>query len=257
MKKLAVIASGWHFPSQFYEAIANQKKTEGWEVDLFCISHRHPSHAFEEKKDDVFADDLRGKLDKKLYERIITIEEIEKLGWDYKECPNTIGDWGNTNQWLETHDYKEYDLFLFTHDDNLILTDEMFNKALPMYVNWDIMCNSTGMPKYTVRGSFEFFRREVLDAMGGKFDDSSISLKREGVTTASKDIRELYDWNHWTDMIMKVIEENKFRMAAVSPWYRVSPICIEGERGYISATHGINTAEEEEGLRQLQEQKII
>ena len=44
MKKLAVIASGWHYSSHFYEKISQQKKVEGWDIDLFVISHRHPEN---------------------------------------------------------------------------------------------------------------------------------------------------------------------------------------------------------------------
>ena len=42
MKKLAVIASGWHYSSHFYEKIAQQNPVENWDIDLFVVSHRHP-----------------------------------------------------------------------------------------------------------------------------------------------------------------------------------------------------------------------
>ena len=41
-KRLAVVAGGWHFPLHFYEQIKNQEIPVGWEVDLFCVSHRNP-----------------------------------------------------------------------------------------------------------------------------------------------------------------------------------------------------------------------
>ena len=50
MKRLAVIAGGWHFPIAFFEQIAGQKIPEGWDVDMFLVSHRDPSYAAEEKK---------------------------------------------------------------------------------------------------------------------------------------------------------------------------------------------------------------
>ena len=42
MKKLAVVASGWHFPLHFYKKIAEQEIPAGWEVDFFCISVINP-----------------------------------------------------------------------------------------------------------------------------------------------------------------------------------------------------------------------
>ena len=50
-KKMAVIASGWHFPLTFYKQIVNQKVPKGWEIDYFCVSHRDPSIAVSEKKE--------------------------------------------------------------------------------------------------------------------------------------------------------------------------------------------------------------
>ena len=41
--KMAVIASGWHYASQFYRAIAAQKTHNELDVDLFLVSHRHPT----------------------------------------------------------------------------------------------------------------------------------------------------------------------------------------------------------------------
>src|SRR3989338_128478 len=168
-KRLAVVAGGWHFPMHFYEAIARQKVPIGWEVSLFCVSHRNPSFSKEEKK-----------------------EELAGLGWTYKEYPNTIGDWGMSNQWLEEHNYKSYDVFLFTHDDNLILTDKMFVDILGKDSKWLILSNSTGnaqrrlrqwlhLPKPPhLRGPFEVFKQEMMERIGGKFDLSETTLTREG-----------------------------------------------------------------------------
>ena len=41
MKRLAVVASGWHFPIAFFEQMKGQKVPEGWQVDM-CVSHRDP-----------------------------------------------------------------------------------------------------------------------------------------------------------------------------------------------------------------------
>jgi len=255
-KKIAVVASGWHFPLSFYEMLAKQKKIEGWEVELFCISHRDPKFAKKEKKGRVFEGE-RADLDEKLYNKIATVKQIEKLGWKYIECPNTIGDWGNSNQWLELYDYHNYDLFLFTHDDNLILNDKLFRDIIEdeNFDKWDILCNSFGMPQGMIRGSFEFFKPSVLDKIGGQFDLSETTLSREGKTTASEDIMELYDWNSTVYPLQRIADQ--MRVGYLSPAYRVSAYCIEGERGYISNTHGINTVEEDKGIAFLRQNGLI
>jgi hypothetical protein len=43
----------------------------------------------------------------------------------------------------------------------------------------------------------------------------------------------------------------------LSPAYRVSAYCIEGERGYIHKTHGSNTLLEDAGLMFLKDNGII
>lgn len=263
MKKLAVIAGGWHFPLHFFEKIAEQKIPTGWEVDLFVVSHRDPSLAVEEKKGMMatLGYDRRCLYDRIFYRKIATVSEIEALGWKYVLEPNTIGDWGNTNQWLEKNDYKEYDKFLITHDDNFILTDQMFADILPQD-NWLILSNSTGsaqrrlrqwlhLPKkFTLRGSFEFFTREMLDYMGGRFDLSETTLTREGKTSTTGAFTELSDWNTTVFPLQRLIEEKGLssRVRALSEYYRMSIYCLEGERGYIHKTEWSNTKEEEKGL---------
>ena len=268
MKRLAVIAGGWHFPIAFFEQIAGQKIPEGWEVDMFLVSHRDPLHAQEEKKDILqnLGYDRRGLYDRILYRKVATIEEVEALGWKYILEPNTIGDWGNTNQWLEKHDYKQYDKFLITHDDNFILTDKMFIDILPQE-DWLILTNSTGnaqrrlrewlhLPKkLSLRGSFEFFTREMLDLMGGKFDLSDTTLSREGETITNGSFSELSDWNTTIFPLQQLIDEKKLqpRIKALSSYYRMSRYCLEGERGYIHKTEKSNTKKEEKGLGVVEE----
>ena len=132
MKKLAVIASGWHYSSHFYEKIAKQQKAEGWDIELFVISHRHPEHkdTIKEKEHvrNYEGKELMTYLDKVMYETPITEKEITDLGWTYIEKPNTIGDMEVFNQWSDDYNYLDYDLFLITHDDNFILSDKIFNQ---------------------------------------------------------------------------------------------------------------------------------
>lgn len=257
-KRIAVVASSWHYPEQFYKAIAEQKLPEGWEMDMFCVAHRNPTSAQAEKKGRVFTGN-RAYLDERLYTSVISKVNIKKLGWNYKEYPNTIGDWGNSNQWLEDNDYKQYDLLLFTHDDNLILSDSWFKDIITdgSFEEWGILCNSAGMPQGWIRGSCEFFKPWVIEKMGGKFDLSDVTLTREGQTLATENLEELYDWNNTIHKTMKFIEDNDIPVGYLSPSYRVSFYCIEGERGYISNTHGANTKVEDEGLAVLRQGKVI
>jgi hypothetical protein len=73
---------------------------------------------------------------------------LETLGFIYKEYPNTVGDWGNSNQWLEDNNYEKYDLFLFTHDDNLLLRYDLFETVCGKMFkdDWLIITNSVGVP---------------------------------------------------------------------------------------------------------------
>lgn len=259
-KKIAVVCSGWHYPAQFYEAMSKQKMPEDWAMELYCASHRDPKFAIEEKKNDVFDENtIRGRLDKILYSSVIGLVDIVKHGWFYKEYQNTVGDWGNVNQWLEDHDYKQYDLFLFTHDDNLIIHDRVIADIVEdaSFEEWDILTNSPGAPAGSIRGSFEFFKPKVLDLMGGKFDLSTISLTREGQTDNPKNLVDLFDWNNIVYPLNKLIQEHGLKTAMLSPSYRISAYVIEGERGYISKTHGENTKYEDAGLKYLQDNGII
>lgn len=252
-KRLAVVCSGWHYPIKFFEAIAKQQRPKGWKVDLFVVSHRDPKHATMP----VIEYTRRGRLDSILYEKLATKEDIEALGWKYKEYPNTIGDWGNSNQWLEENDYKKYDLFLFTHDDNLITRDDLFltvcNKEF-FNDDWLILTNTSGMPKGSIRGSFEFFKKEMIDILGGKFDMSDVSLNRIGQINNPPDWADLYDWNNTVTPLTNLLTKKDLweKVIVLSPFYRVSLYCIEGERGTISNTHGQNTQYEEAGLDELE-----
>lgn len=257
LKKLAIVVSGWHFPYGFYQVMAKQIIPKGWTVDMFVVSHRDPKFAVMPE----FEDSIRGELDKKLYPKIATKEEIEKLGFEYKEYPNTIGDWGNSNQWLEDHNYKDYDLFLFTHDDNLLLRYDMLKVVCEeMYRDpWLILTNTIGVPAGSIRGSFEFFKRQMLDKLGGKFDLSETTLNRTGLTENPTNWGELYDWNTTVTPLANFLTKKKLwsRVIIFSPIYRVSLFCIEGERGLIANSQTNNRALEDEGIKWLAENKII
>jgi hypothetical protein len=252
MKKLAVVASGWHFPYSFYEAIKNQDLPENWEVDMFCISHRNPSFSAEEKSN-ITLEGERAYLDLKLYNNIAYIEDIQNLNWHYKEYPNTIGDWGCSNQWLDDNNYKDYDLILFTHDDNLIISKNWLSDIIcnDEFNEWEILSNSCGAPAGWLRGSCEFFKPSILDKIGGRFDLSLVNLNRINKFYGSQDTAELSDWNNTVIPLMNFIRQNNIKVKYTSDFYRMSKYCLEGERGFISNTVSTNTFSEDQGLKLL------
>ena len=269
MKKLAVVVSGWHFPLHFFREMAAQNVPAGWQVEFYCVSHRDPKFSVADKKDILpkLGWSYRNCLDRILYEKIATVADIEALGWHYKEYPNTVGDFGNTNQWLEEHNYKEYDMLLVSHDDNLIPTRNMFVDLLEKKGDWLIFTNSTGsVPSsrrdrlknwwtnlVVSRGSFDFVKPEFLDLIGGKFDMGNATLTRQGKTSTSLDHKELSDWNNLADAMASFFArpDMKHRLVPISPYYRVSKYCIEGERGFVSVTMKENTPSEDRGLHML------
>ena len=151
-----------------------------------------------------------------MYSEIATVDKIESLGWNYVEEPNTIGDWGISNQWLEKNDYTNYDVFLFTHDDNFIFGDNLFTDAM-MSFDWDDWLVITNSPdlrpenQFWVRGSFEFFKKEMLDSMGGKFDLSDVKLTREGEVDSPLDTSSKADWNNTINKFAEHIKENQLQ----------------------------------------------
>jgi hypothetical protein len=249
MKKLAVVCSGWHYPLHFYLQISSQQLPDDWDMDLFCVSHRDPWESGHEKSGHVFPGQ-RAHLDHILYGLDLVSVRLMPEPWIYEIYPNTIGDWGCSNQWLETHDYKEYDLLLFTHDDNLILLTTWFKEIIESedFESWEILTNSCGAPPGWLRGSCEFFKPSLIEKIGGKFDLSKVTLQRVGITQGSLDISEINDWNNTVHPLMEFINRNQIGVKLGSPWYRVSKFCIEGERGYIHKTSYDNHISEDQGL---------
>ena len=48
MKRILVVATGWHFSSHFYEKMSQQIVPDGWEVDYYCVAHRMPCHTIQQ-----------------------------------------------------------------------------------------------------------------------------------------------------------------------------------------------------------------
>ena len=280
MKKLAVVVSGWHFPITFYKQILTQDIPYGWEVDYFCVSHRDPQIAKEEKETILseLGDGTLEKLDKILYEDVPSVEWLENAGWYYSLEPNNCGDWAVTNQWLEKHDYKDYEMLLLTHDDNFLLNNHLFVNTLdnsfntlfrndyslndlPEFKNaqrddfssvepddWLILSNAIVNWTGKVRGSFDFFKTELIEKIGGSFDMSRVELDRTGLTdnmdmgyygdSTPQGGLSMKDWEKPIQDFHKFMYDNSLldRIRYLAPTYRVSQYCLEGERGLLSNT---------------------
>ena len=279
MKKLAIIVSGWHFPINYYKQMNEQEVPDGWEIDYFCVSHRDPSIAKEEKKNTIskLSEGTLERMDKVLYEDVPTVEWLEENGWDYSLEPNNCGDWAVTNQWLEKYtNYRDYETLLLTHDDNFLLNNQLFVNVLdnrfetlfrndysmndlPEFKNakagdysevkaddWLILSN--GIVNWTgkLRGSFDFFKTELIEKMGGRFDMSRVELDRTGKTDnmgmgyygtgKPAEGLSMKDWEKPIQNFHGFMIDNGLldTIRYLSPTYRISQYCLEGERGLLS-----------------------
>ena len=276
MKKILVIATGWHFSSHFYENMAKQIVPGGWEVDYFCVAHRLPDdeNTINEKNHirNNNTENFLSELDLLMYENVITKENIENFGWKFMLEENTVGDMECFNQWSEHYDYKDYDIICITHDDNLILSDKIFldivDPSLPLYkpikesrvgrdqfktqlvVNdndWYFLDNgySEGLPKaFTPRGSFSFYKRELIDLLpNNKFnmsEDGGLGIVERPGKTNSVGYEGIKAWNThagtFRDFLygglgdLELVDKTRW----LSNTKRVSKYCVEGERGFVS-----------------------
>ena len=258
MKKLAVIAGGWHYPLHFFRSIQEQKIPEGWEVDLFTIGHRDPDDDIVSQEKKNYLSKFKSnnsliKMDNFLYKRIVTKEWFEKSKWTFWIDSNTVGDYAFYNQWNLKYNYKDYDVIFLVHDDNLIVSNNLFVDVLQsksdMFCikdrkinkiesddNWLYIGNGWDAGYYNPRGSFGFFKTELLEKLGGNFKIDNIDLIRTGENTTPEDHDALSDWNWCTKNFTKFMENNNFlnRMYRLSDKYRVSNYCVECERGFVS-----------------------
>lgn len=233
--RTAVVAGGWHWPGHFFYELP--KALPG--ADLFVVAHRSPelSVVVEEKLDILQkAQGPLADLDREMYRWTPNIHGLTSMGWEYEEAPNICGDWCFFNQWLEGHDYKNYDVILNCHDDTYIRRHDLWKQ---LDGDWLLLANgmvgTADAPEAYVRGSFEFWKSSLLDMLGGRIDLGEVKLTREGKsdTPASRD--ELQPWNDTCAPLRTFMVEHDLtgRIASLSPHYRISPWAIEGERGYI------------------------
>lgn len=247
--KLAIVVGGWHWPEHFFVCMTMMARG----ADLFVIAHRNPElPVVREEKTEILknAGGILGKLDRKLYASYPTVDSLQRLGWNYCEEPNTMGDWEFFNQWLRANqDYRKYDIILNCHDDTYLRDDSLFDQLTG---DWLLLSNGKydGAPGAYARGSFEFWKPELLDMLGGHIDLGNARLTREGKTDTPTDFRALSDWNKIGSplrsfMVRRGIET---RVGYLSPYYRISRWVIEGERGFLHMMSGAKQSFEA-GLR--------
>lgn len=271
MKRMAVIVGGWHYASHFYETLISQKKPAGWEIDYYVIGHRLPNdeNSISEKESirSYVGDDILMMMDKILYEKVFDVELLHKLGWKFLLEENTFGDMEFFNQWSKHYDVSKYDLFFVSHDDNFILSNELFvdllEKRVDIYglnvddfnsqtrycssvicennLDWLFVDNGWHNKRITPRWSFGFYTKKMIDIIGGKFVQfeggvyGDNKLKRIGKLDSPKNHEQLHSWNAPAAQFMELLINMDLlgEVRYLSQTKRVSKYCIEGERGYI------------------------
>ena len=278
MKRLAVVAGGWHWPRHFYVRMTQlaQQLPPDWQVALFAISHRDPELPVVavEKTPHLRRDKPYIDFDHELYRAIVTQQELADWGWSYCETPNTVGDFEFLNQWAERHDWTAYDIILQCHDDMFlsgqplirdVLTDQakvyrnLGPDPLPYeeWKDWLVLSNcSSGkrrpFPGY-VRGSCTFLRRELMERWDGKIDQGELPFTREDETETpyTHGIKELEPWNSTTEPLQAWLHKpsRRQRVRYLSPHYCISPYGIECQRGFV---HWHKSRSFREGMHEYQ-----
>ena len=271
MNKILVIATGWHFSSHFYEKMAQQIVPDGWEIDYYCVAHRTPEdeNTIKEKDDVRHLDDghFLDELDQMMYIHPITTKQIEDFGWKFMLEENTVGDMECFNQWSEHYDYRDYDFVLVTHDDNFILSDELFTdivggvevykpieesrygahqfniEKVKLDNDWMFLDNgyTESLPKaFTPRGSFSFYKRELIDMLPDNkfnmYENGGYGTVYRHGETSSAGYDGIKAWNTHAGTFRAFLYEGNLVDSTrwLSDMKRVSKYCIEGERGFVS-----------------------
>ena len=272
-KKLAVVIGGWHYPHTYYKQIKAQKIPDGWEVDYFVVSHRDPELpiVFDEKQPllESRGDGLLQSFDNELYSRIITKKELSEMGFIYNVEESSIGDLYQLNQWVKRHYEGQYDKVLYTHDDNYMLSDQLFIdileykaqlfisedvnklKEIPSKTEWCHLAAGIQEDTMVPRMSFTFLDKELLDKVKDKLEyitTVDVDLVRPGETNTLYDVVDggqistsaLVSWNAPCRSFVQWMRDNNYvdRSARLSPYYRVTKYFIEGERGFMWTYNG-------------------
>jgi hypothetical protein len=271
VKKILVVATGWHFSSHFYEEMIKQKVPKGWKVDYYCVAHRTPEDDNTiSEKDGVRNsnnDNYLDELNQIMYRHPITAKEIEDFGWKFMLEENTVGDMECFNQWAEHYDYRDYDFILVTHDDNFILSDDLFTdivngvevykpieeskygthqfsiEKVKLNNDWMFLDNgyTESIPKaFTPRGSFSFYKKKLIDMLpNNKFDmyqSGGLGIVNRTGKTDSVGHSGISAWNTHAGTFRDFLYSGNLVDSTrwLSDMKRVSKYCIEGERGFVS-----------------------
>jgi hypothetical protein len=236
--KLAVVVGGWHFPADFYDRLPSSLPG----AECFVVAHRNPELAIVREEKLAILNTVTGPLadlDREMYDSWLDVADLKDAGWHYAEAPNTIGDWGFFNQWLEKHDFRKYDVILNCHDDNYLRfgAGSLADALQSFDSDWLLLANGKypEAPEGYVRGSFEFWKPELLEMLGGRIDLGNVSLTREGKTDTPQGLHALSAWNDTGVPLRDFLVQRGLtnRIQYLSPYYRVSPWVIEGERGFL------------------------
>jgi len=276
MKNLAVVISGWHYPYQFYQRMKEQHVPKDWNIDMFVVSHRDPDNEIVSNEKKLLfnrgGENILQNCDKDLYQRYITKEEINNLGYIYNEESNDIGDLFLLNQWVNRHWKGQYDIVMYIHDDTYLLSDSLFvdileHKAELIFnyerghvkivdneFEWDHLASGTHHGTTCPRTSFTVVTKKLLNELvpnlheictttteGASMsftrtdqNDTPYVLKGNRIDTDAID-----EWNAPGKNFWKWCEAKGYHTKSVrlSDTYRVTPYFIEGERGFMWTPH--------------------
>ena len=133
------------------------------------------------------------------------------------------------------------------HDDTFMMEDSMIvdviNKECNLYyyqneVNKEspwMFLTACGDQMLCPRASFAFFHKDLIKKLNGKFPMHNVSLNREGkINTPGTDLQGTADWNVVSRNFTTFMQDNNWqeKMLRLSPYYRISKYCLEGERGF-------------------------
>ena len=184
-----------------------------------------------------------GDLDRVLYEWVASVGMLKELGWDFRLCDNTQGDWGYVNQWLGLLDYTLFDAILFLHDDTFLRRGDLFRhvrvccEGEPNTLLWT-NGRYPEAPLGYARGSFEIFRPELIQMLGGKIPLAETGLDRTGKTDTPEGMDALSPWNALGEPLRQFMNARGLKVGYLSEYYRVSEWAIEGERGFLHRMGG-------------------
>jgi len=255
MKNILILIGGWHFPYEFYNQIANLTSDENFNVKKFVVSHRNVDDeiVFKEKQDFIKTNWVLD-LDKILYSQKLTKKQLSAWNIEYKEYPNVIGDYFFIDQYFSDHDDIPDYLFFF-HDDNFItnlnLVKDIVNNTVDTYYYLDSNNNVSNIrddewlhlgncfyeKRFTPRGSFAVFKKELLKERNKflKFDNVVLHRTNETTSPSPNEGHVLSNWDtvcrNFADyMIQNNLQNKSYRLSDVR---RKSKYLLEARRGFL------------------------